>query len=114
MATETLKVFENLHIEDCYETQQDISINKQTVLKALHRKNEENLCLLGKGKCKRILYEPYEKKEYLSNKTIFNFREHYCTRYRMLPFAGNYSHSKKYAATNYLVDVMKQGKRNPI
>ena len=29
-------------------------------------------------------------------------REHYRTRYGLLPFAGNYSHSKIYAATNYL------------
>ena len=46
--------------------------------------------------------EPYEKKEYLSNKNISNVRELYRTRYGLLPFAGNYSHSKKYAETNYL------------
>ena len=63
LAAETLKICEYLHIEDCNETQQNISIYKQTVMKALHRKNEENLRLLGKGKCERILYEPYERKE---------------------------------------------------
>ena len=39
LAAKTRKICENLHIEDCNETQQDISIYKQTVLKALHRKN---------------------------------------------------------------------------
>ena len=102
LAAETLKICDILHIEDCNETQQDISIYKLNVLKALHRKNEENLRFLAKGKCERILYEQYEKKEYLSNKNIFNVREHYRTRWGLLPFAGNYSHSKKYATTNYL------------
>ena len=41
LAAETLKVCDILHIEDCNETQQDISIYKLIVLKALHRKNEE-------------------------------------------------------------------------
>ena len=59
LAAETLKICDILHIEDCNETQQDISIYKLIVLKALHRKNEENLCLLGKGKCERSLYEQY-------------------------------------------------------
>ena len=41
LAAETLKICDILHIEDCNETQQDISIYKLIVLKALHRKNEK-------------------------------------------------------------------------
>jgi hypothetical protein len=62
LAAETLKICDILHIEDCNETQQDISIYKLNVLKAVNRKNEENLRFLGMGKCERILYEQYEKK----------------------------------------------------
>ena len=48
------------------------------------------------------MHEDYGKKEYLLNKNIFNVREHYRTRYGLLPFAGNYSHNKKYASSNWL------------
>ena len=42
------------------------------------------------------------KKEYVSSKNVSDVRQHYQTRYKLQPFAGNYSHSKKYAATNWL------------
>ena len=41
LAAETFQICENLRIEDCNETQQDISIYKQTVLKALHIKKKK-------------------------------------------------------------------------
>jgi hypothetical protein len=95
LAAETLKICQLLHIEDCNETKQNISSYKQALFKALHHKNEEKLRLLGKGKCERILHEDYGKKEYLLSKNIFNVREHYRTRYGLLPFAVNYYNNKK-------------------
>ena len=102
LAAETLKICETLHIEDVNETKLNISVYKKNISEALHTKNEEKLRLLGLGKCGRLATESYGKKQYLASKNIFNVREQYRTRYGLMPFAGNYSHSNKYAATNWL------------
>ena len=41
-------------------------------------------------------------KTYVFNEKIEDVRSMYRTRFQLLPFAGNYSHSKKYEKTNYL------------
>ena len=56
----------------------------------------------GKQKCERIRSEEYEKKAYVSDKKIEDVRNMYKTRFGLLPFAGNYSHSRKYEKTNFL------------
>ena len=43
-----------------------------------------------------------EKKDYSSSKNISSVRDQYRTRYGLQAFAGNYSHSQKYASTNWL------------
>ena len=101
LAAETTQICESLNIKDCNETHQDIFNYKLSISKALHDNNEEKLRLLGRGKCERFLHEDCGKKEYLYNKNISNVRKQYRTRYGLLPFAGNYSHNKKYAATNW-------------
>ena len=71
-------------------------------LEACHHKNEENLRGLAKGKCERISAEKYEKKDYILSKNIFTARQHYRARWGMQAFAGNYSHDKRYAGSNWL------------
>ena len=102
LAAETLKICESLHIEDVNVTNQNLLSYKQSILKALHKENEIRLRLLGKGKCERIEFESYGKKDYLSSKNLSSVRDQYRTRYGLQAFAGNYSHSQKYASTNWL------------
>ena len=56
----------------------------------------------AKGKCERISYEDYGRKEYIHKETIVNVRKTFCTKFGLLPFAGNYSHDRKFAKTNWL------------
>ena len=56
----------------------------------------------GKTKCERISKEEYEKKQYVSEKNIEDVRNMYRTRFRLLPFAGNYANSRKFERTNFL------------
>ena len=46
--------------------------------------------------------EDYGKKEYISSTNIKTVREQYRTRFGLLPFAGNYSHDRRFASTNWL------------
>ena len=68
----------------------------------MHKKNEASLRSCATGKCERILGEIYEKKEYIFLKNISQARQHYRTRFSMHAFAGNYSHDRRYAKTNWL------------
>mgnify|MGYP007123635129 FL=1 len=43
-----------------------------------------------------------EKEEYISSTSIKTVREQYLTRLGLLPFAGNYSHDRRFASTNWL------------
>ena len=42
------------------------------------------------------------KKEYILKANIKTVRERYRTRFGLLPFAGNYSHDRRFASTNWL------------
>ena len=70
---------------------------KKIILEACHRKNKEYLQVLARGKCERIQWEKYEKKDYISNKTIQSVRMQYRTRFGLQRFAGNYSKDKSFA-----------------
>ena len=42
------------------------------------------------------------KKDYILFKDIFSARQHYRTRWNMQAFAGNYSHDKRFARSNWM------------
>ena len=44
----------------------------------------------------------YQKKDYILYKNISLARQHYRTRFGMHSFAGNYSHDRRYARSNWL------------
>ena len=46
--------------------------------------------------------EDYGKKEYLNDKKIEDVRQMFKTRVGLLPFAGNFSHDKRFANTGWL------------
>ena len=102
LATETATICQELKIQDCNITTMNISRYKQLVNNALHNENEDRLQLLGQGKCAKIMKEDYGKKEYISSTNIKTVQERYRTRFGLLPFAGNYSHDRQFASTNWL------------
>ena len=56
----------------------------------------------GKQKCERIPEETYGKKRYISSSFIHEVRQMYKTRFGMQPFAGNFSHDRRFAQTEWL------------
>ena len=55
-----------------------------------------------KIKCERIFEEDYGRKSYIKNNQIEKVRDQYKARFGMFPFAGNYSHDKQYASTEWM------------
>ena len=100
---ETRAICEELQIEDCNTTRLGKQQYKVMALAACHRKNEETLRLFAtEGKCARIRGEEYGRKDYMKNQTIENTREWFKTRYGLMPFAGNFSHNRRYAPSDWL------------
>ena len=102
LASETRKICEELGIEDCNSTEQNKAIYKKNIISACHKNNEENLRKMARGKCERIQNEEYGRKEYLQKKNIYNVRQEYRTRFRLQPFAGNYSNDKRFSRSGWL------------
>ena len=104
LVAETRQICSNLQIEDCNTTKMCKPEYKKLVIKSCHKENEKRLRKQaeGKEKCDRIMKESYGKKAYIGQKTISEVRQCYRSRVGMQPFAGNYSHDKKYEKTGYL------------
>ena len=102
LAHETAQICQNLGIEDVNLTNKDKRTYLKLFLEACHQKNEEQLRSLATGKCERISQEIYQKRDYILFKNISTARQHYRTRWGMQAFAGNYSHNKIYAKSNWL------------
>ena len=71
-------------------------------LEASHTKNEDQLRCQAKGKCERIKEETYCREDYIGLRNISDAKLHYRTRFSMQPFAGNYSHDRKFAGSSWL------------
>ena len=69
------------------------------MLAACHKKNEETLrARATQDKCVRIGGEEYGRKDYMKNQTIEWFK----TRFGLKPFAGKFSHDRRYAKSDWL------------
>ena len=103
LASETKTICDNLNIEDCNITQLGKLKYMEYVTQACHDLNEKRLREKATSlKCARISAEEYGKKKYLQEKNISDARDHYRARFGLLAFAGNYSHDKKYAKSDWL------------
>ena len=72
-------------------------------MRACHLKNEYRLRQQATDTiCSRIKNEAYGKQNYVSNSTIEDARNLYRTRFGLQNFAGNYSHNRKFASTDWL------------
>ena len=91
-------------IESCDVTSLSKGQFRKYVTTACHGVNEQRLReqAVGKQKCERILKEEYEKKSYVLEDNIEDVRNMYRTRFGLLDFAGNYSHSRKFEKTDFM------------
>ena len=104
LAREGEEICNELEIESVHSSGLEKQEFRTVVTNACHKLNEKRIRkhAEGKEKCTRILNESYGKKNYLQDENITEVRNFYRTRFGLLPFAGNYSHDKKYARTNWL------------
>ena len=103
LVQETIQICKELNIEDCNNTCLNKSDYKSLLLKACHLKNEARLRLQAtETKCARIKTEPYGKQNYVNNTTIEQARGWFRTRFGLQDFAGNYSHNRKFAKSDWL------------
>ena len=104
LAKETKEICKELNIEDVNDTVMSKSEFKSLIKGAIQTKHEEMLKEESKGKtkCHNILKEGYGKKEYLNVKKIEDVRIMFKSRVGLMPFAGNYSHDKRFVKTNWL------------
>jgi hypothetical protein len=104
LARESQEICRQLGIEDCNNTNIAKAEYKNVVQDAITKKNEEILREQadGKTKCERIMIERYGKKPYISESLIVDVRNMYRTRVGMMPFAGNYSHDRRFAKTEWM------------
>ena len=100
---ETRAICKELGIEDCNQTRLGKQKYKDIVVAACHMKNEETLrSTATEGKCHRISGEEYGRKKYLKETNIEDTREWFRTRFGLQPFAGNFSHNRRFAKSNWL------------
>ena len=103
LVKETIDICKYLDIEDCNITKLNKNQYSIVLNKACHKKNEEIIRLLASSiKCDRMKKEDYGRKEYIKNQTIQSTREWFRTRFGLLPFAGNYSHNRRFEKSNWL------------
>ena len=97
-------ICKKLGIESCDDTSISKGEYRKYVTRACHELNKKRLREQseGKQKCERIMSVEYEKKPYVACEKIEDVRNMYRTRFGLLPFASNYSHSRKYEKTNFL------------
>jgi hypothetical protein len=108
LAEETKEICTKLGIENCntanITTTLDKNHYKRIIKEAIVKKNESILRgqAEGKIKCVKIMKEQYGKKNYIGESLISDVRTWYRTRVGLLPFAGNYSHDRRFAKTDWM------------
>ena len=104
LVKETNEICIKLFVENVHETKLSSKAYRKKVVEACHKLNEERLRKQaeGKEKCERIAGEKYGKKQYMSSTLIHEVRQMYKTRFGMQRFAGNFSHDRHFARTEWL------------
>jgi hypothetical protein len=103
LARETKLICEELGIEDCNTTCISKSKYKILLTEACHEKNKQLLISTATDvKCSRIQKEEYGAAVYFKNTTIEDTRRWFKSRFGLQAFAGNFSHNKRFAKTDWL------------
>ena len=99
----TQVICKKLGIEDCNSTNLSKGDYRKIVTAACHKENEKIIRNeASEKKCMRIRREDYGKKDYIANQTISDTRKWFRSRYFLQPFAGNFTHNRKYAKSDWL------------
>ena len=109
LVQETHKICHELNIENVNETKLSTKDYRKIVIEACHVANEKMIRdkAEGKTKCDRIIGEEYGTKDYIYSKQINQVRKYFRTKFGMHAFAGNYSHDKRFAKTDWLCKCSK-------
>ena len=109
LADEADKICIELGIESVHVTDLCSRAYRALAIKACHLINETRIKKQaeGKDKCAIIFKEQYGSKDYLKNSQILKVRQTFRTRFGMQPFAGNYSHDRRFARTDWLCRCLK-------
>jgi hypothetical protein len=109
LAREVKVICEELSIENVNITRMDKRSYKKLLNDACHKLNEKRLRknAEGKEKCHRIMREEYRKKAYMSGKIVCKVREQFRTRVGLQAFAGNYSHDRRFADSQWLCKCLQ-------
>ena len=103
LARETQLICRELGIEDCNTTCISKSKYRTLLTEACHEKNKQLLrSAATEVKCVRIQKEAYGAAVYYKNTTIEETRRWFKTRFGLEKFAGNYSHDRRFAKTDWL------------
>ena len=96
------QICEELGVADCNTTLISKQKYRKLVTDACHERNRQMLLSSAtEVKCGRIQTEEYKKKDYIENKTIAESRIWFKTRFGLQNFAGNYSHDRRFAKTDW-------------
>ena len=103
LAKETKEICIELKIEDVNKTNMSKKEYKKMIDLALQVKDKDNVLKQaeGKEKCKRVKEECYGKKKYMSENKISEVRELFKTRFGLQPFAGNFSHDRRFSSSEW-------------
>ena len=109
LAKETEEICRQLKIENVHETSLKKTKYRKIALKACHQLNKQRILSKadGKIKYKLIQYEDYGIKNYVKKQQIDQIRKIFKTRFGMHPFAGNFSHDKRFSRTDWLCKCLK-------
>ena len=90
------------------------TVFRKTVTVAYHQKNEERLLeeMRGNTKCEKILSDGYGRKQYFEKKLPEQVCQYFATRMSMLAIAGNFSHGRRFARTDWLCRCGQRRSRN--
>ena len=104
LAKETKEICEKLKIEDVNKTKLSEKEYKKLIDLALKVKDRDNILKQSedKVKCKKIKEECYGKKSCFAEAKICEVRDLFKTGFGLQPFAGNFSHDRRFARTNWL------------
>ena len=93
----------NLEGKDCNTTNMGRNKYRQLVTEACHQVNKKWLRSSATPvKCSRILTEEYGKQNYIEESTIGDARKWFKTCFGLQNFAGNFSHDRRFAKTDWL------------
>ena len=112
LASETKQICQELNIENCNLTLLNKREYKVILTKACHIKNEQILrATASEVKCNRIRQEPYGKKTYTKLTTIEESRKWFKSCFGLLPFAGNFTHDRRFAKTGFVAAKHQERRR---